>query len=171
MWIFKDFRKVKIWAVGLPVLLLIGVLLTSQRMFSLRGEARNQAEAALTVRQNAERILELRGRMGEGSSAGSAETRYEGIASAMQCAARSGIASTSVSHGESAKPRKLKEGGSLYQESYKLNNITMVQAAKFVDHAEQDFTGATCKELTLSHVRSQNKDIWNATVVLEYSKP
>ncbi len=171
MWIFKDFRKVKIWAVGLPVLLLIGVLLTSQRMFSLRGEARNQAEAALTVRQNAERILELRGRMGEGSSAGSAESRYEGIASAMQCAARSGIASTSVSRGESAKPRKLKEGGSLYQESYKLNNITMVQAAKFVDHAEQDFTGATCKELTLSHVRSQNKDIWNATVVLEYIEP
>ncbi len=165
----KPLGKVKVWAIGLPVLLLLGVLMTSQRMFSLRAEAQDQVEVALAAQENVERILELRARMGEGAAAGSVAASYEGLASAMQCAARSGIASTSVSRGESTKPRKLKEGGYLHQESYKLNNITILQATKFVDHAEQDFTGTNCKELTLSHVRSQNKDIWNATVVLEYT--
>jgi hypothetical protein len=162
------FRKVKFWAIVLPIALFIMLLISTQKMFSLRSQAENKVEVALAARHNVQRILEMREKLGEETVVASATTTYNGIASAVYCAENSGISKNNLIRGESTKPRKRKEGGYLHQENYKLNNITILQAAKYIDHAEQDFSGVNCKELTLSHVRSQNKDIWNATVVLEY---
>jgi hypothetical protein len=163
-------KKPYAWAIIIPALLLIWTISAAAGMFSQRDKTQNQVETASTVEKNARQIINLLNRSGRSDLIGSALPPFGGMDSARACADAATIPLTRLTRGESGgKPKKDKQGRLLHRENYKLHRVRLLQIARFVDHAERDYSSLSCTQLMLtSIVGDKNSDSWDATVSLQY---
>jgi len=155
------------WAFVIPLLLTIWAIIALVGMLGERGDSLDAQQTAGVVSKQAGEIVKIRKRLGI-ALAGASSHNFRGITSARACAKIAGISEARLSRAESPRPQRQKDGSTLHRETYKLNNIKLLQIVKFVDYAERNFSSVTCHQLSITSVRSKSKDAWEATVVIQY---
>jgi len=165
--LMQTLRQPRLWAVALPVLLVLWVMIACADLLKVRGQARSRLQEAAVAAAQTERIINWRRQLGQAQQA-AAQDVFEDKTSAGQCAQAAGIPLVRLSRGESATPRQLKDGAIEHTETYRLRAVRLVQAARFVDHAERNFTTVICDQLILTPTGGQDADSWDVTVRLKY---
>ena len=62
----------------------------------------------------------------------------------------------------------MKDGSVKHHETYKISNVKLLNAVKFIDYAEREFANVSCIDLKLTALPSKTKDAWDAIIVFEY---
>jgi hypothetical protein len=96
---------------------------------------------------------------------------WDGKASAGECARAAGVPLDRLARGESSTPRRLRDGGILHSETYRLRAVRLLQAARFLDYAEENFATITCENLQLTPAGGHDGDSWDVTCRLRYVEP
>ncbi|MHA1565361.1 MAG: hypothetical protein ACTSX7_08630 [Alphaproteobacteria bacterium] len=164
----ESIRKPQTWAVLVPVILSIWVLASLIAMNRAQAACKEQERETNTAQGYARDILAMMAEIGEDNLPGARSGEFDPIASVRACAEAAFIRESKLSKGESFKPKEQADGNLLIRESYRINGIRLLQIARFIDHAEGDYSSVTCTQLNLTHARSKQKDAWDATLDIQY---
>ncbi len=150
---FKQYlRQPQTLAIAAPALLAIVLLMSFVHMRNTRQEARFQIQNVRDSMRYASQIKMLRD-----SSLGTSGRNFSGISSVQECARAAGIAEENISRGESSKPSSQPDG-------------YLLQIAKFIDHAERNYSDLQCTQLALIPTPGAgSRDNWSATLTLSYT--
>ncbi len=161
------FRQPLFWAIVLPVVLAFWALSTALAMSERHRRADDQVKTAQEIDQQARHILD---QLSEHGGLGRVTGRtFDGLQSALECAAFAGIQQKQIDRMDAPKLKKLKDGSYLHRETYKLNFVRVEQTARFIDYAENAFLDVSCYDLSLVNMKvADKKDRWEATVYLAY---
>ena len=165
----SDFKKPQVWAVIVPIVLLIWALGAFIGMSGNRRIANRQIRVTRAAQKEAAAIAALKQEAGVNSEVG-ARKRFDPVTSARECAIAAGIPEERIPRGVGAKPIEQKDGSLLFRETYKLNSVRLLQAVQFIDHAERHYAALSCTQISLTPVRSKTRDSWDVTVDLQYLK-
>ncbi|MBN1844870.1 MAG: hypothetical protein JW810_04245 [Sedimentisphaerales bacterium] len=163
----QDWKNPVIWAVGVPALLALWVIVTGMDVLDQSKRTRVQRTTAAEVKEQALEIRAQRRLAGNAENADSVQW-FEGESSARQCAKASFIAQNRLQRGESLT-KKMADGGIQFTETYKLNAVRLIQAAQFIDCAERNYSSVNCIHINLTPFGGTSKDSWDATIRLQYT--
>jgi len=164
-------KKPQFWAVIVPAILSVWAIGATAKMFKYRSEADYQIELTSDSRNNARSIASVLKRAGRYDLLETSLYRsFNRVTSARQCAKAAAIPESQLYRGESSKPKQQKDGSFLHRENFHLNSVRLIQIAKFIDYAEQNYTSLICTGVTIAPARKKSKDSWDATINFQYLK-
>lgn len=161
-------KQPQTWAVIVPAFLFLWVLGSLVAMNQAKAAAYKQATSAQRVRTDARKILDLMQEIGTVNMPGAMSRQFDPIISVRACATAAFIPESKLPKGESFKSQVQADGSLLTRESYRLSGVRLLQVARFIDHAERDYSSVSCTQLALTHARSKQKDSWDVTLDLQY---
>lgn len=157
------------WAVIVPAVLFIWVLVSLFALNSAKAGYEKQAKKTEEVQKYAREILALMDEIGAANLPNAATRQFDALTSARACAKAAFIRDTKLLTGESRKAKVQSDGSVVRGESYRINGVRLLQIARFIDHAEGNYSSVNCTALTLTHSRSSKvKDWWDVSVDLQY---
>ncbi|MCF7957494.1 MAG: hypothetical protein K9M57_03490 [Phycisphaerae bacterium] len=166
----ETFKKPFTWAIIIPLVLLLGASLATAKMYTAKSKAVKYEGIYLKVAGMADRIDAIKKDAG---IEGAVDTQLEDfmqVNSGRACAKAANIHESRMSQETSYAPKKLKDGRFKYKEIFKLKSVHMLQVAKFVEHAELNYTALICKQISVRPVENtKTKDLWDVTVELEFT--
>ena len=165
----QTFKQAKIWAGIVPAVLAIWTISTTVQFLGVRDNALFQIDQAREVDKQAQEIEVMRDKLKKTGMSGSSLMVFKGKASAILCAGAASIPANRLTQGTGSRTTKKRgQTGMMQNESYTLRAVRLIQVAKFIDYAEQNFSGITFHNLILTPVGTSSKDSWDATVDLRY---
>ena len=165
----QTFKQAKVWSWIVPVVLAIWTISATVHFFGVRSEALFQIDQAREVVKQEQEIQIMREKLKKTGMSGSSLMVFKGKASASMCARAAAIPAERLTQGTgSTTTKKRGQVGTTQNESYTLRAVRLIQVAKFIDYAEQNFSGITFYNLILTPVGTSSKDAWDATVDLRY---
>jgi len=169
MTINKDMlRQPEFWRVAIPCLLLLWALSATRSMYAQKQSARDQLKTTAKVMRDARAIAAILDQLGTRKDRIARNRPFDSVASARECAHAAGIPEARLSRGESSSPKKNKDGSIRIIESFKLRNSQLLQIARFIDYAEQNFASLTCTQITITNSRNRRKNNWDADLTFQY---
>ena len=166
----ETLKQPQTWALLIPSILLIWTITSTHAMVKVGRVAERNAKSARKVHNNAQKIRVILEELGERNVSGAMVGEYDAITSVRDCAKAAMIPESKLSKGESSKPKLQKDGSVLYRDEYRFIGIRLLQLARFIDHAERNYTSVTCTKLSMDDAKGKRKDSWDATVDLQYYK-
>lgn len=165
----QTFKKAKVWAGIVPAVLAIWTISATVHFLGVRSDALVQIGQASEVARQAKEIEVMRDKLKKTGMSGSSLMVFKGKASASLCARAAAIPAERLTQGTgSTTTKKRGQTGTMQNESYTLRAVRLIQVAKFIDYAEQNFSGITFHNLILTPVGTSSKDAWDVTVDLRY---
>ncbi len=157
----------RFWAVAIPAVLFFWALITTIQMAYAHSALQRQQQITKTTLKDARYVIRVLKASGK-DSLSSVQGRFDSISSAMRCAQAAHIPQSNFAYGETRAPDRQKDGSYLHRETYKISNVKLLQIARFIDYAENNFSNLRCSQVSISPARSNKKDAWNATVYFQY---
>lgn len=164
----ETFKQPQTWAVLIPALLCLWALSSLAAMNSAGSSADKQIEQSQKAQADARQIRAIMKETGAVNLPGATSREFDTFTSVRACAKAAFIPETKLPKGESHASTRQADGSYLTRESYSINTVSLLQLARFIDHAENDYVSVTCTNLTLNHARSKLKDAWDATLDIQY---
>ncbi len=165
----QSLKQAKVWAGIVPAILAIWVISGTVHFLGVHSDVMAQINQACEVVKYEQEIRVMRDKLKKTGMSGSSLMVFEGKASASMCARAATIPAERLTQGTgSTTTKKRGQVGTMQNESYTLRAVRLIQVAKFIDYAEQNFSGITFHNLILTPVGTSSKDAWDATVDLRY---
>ena len=162
-------KKPQSWAVIVPACLTIWALWATFNMMDRSGYAEAQVESARKTQKVALEIMARLREVGGGNLADTELQHFDLVTSAQQCADAAIIPLAKLLRGASSSGKTRKDGSVQHNQNYRLNGVRMLQIAKFIDYAEQNYASLNCTKLDIVPSTSHDiKDSWDATISLQY---
>ena len=166
----KTLRNPWLWVVVVPVVFTIWTLVVTVSMFGYRSDALSKQNTCRVVQKHTRDIMDIRREMGDAALANNSSNNFQGIISARACAKVARISENRLFRAEGSRPRLQSDGSWLHSETYKLNNVRLLQIVQFIDHAERNFYALTCEQLSITPIPRKIKDAWDAGIKIQYRK-
>ena len=167
-WDKKLLLKPQFWAILVPALLVLWMLPMAVGMAKQSKLAKRKLQDASQVEEIVQRILTRRQQSGGSSLTDLMVPEFQGVASAHECARMAKISPLRLEKGQGSTSNMPREGNMMRSENYNLNGVRLLEIARFIDYAENNFFKVTCPILLLTYSPAKTKDYWIATVHLEY---
>lgn len=158
-----------VWAVIVPCVLFVGVVVAVFSLNNARAGYEKQAEKTEQVQVYARKVLKLMDEIGAANLPNAATRQFNPLTSARECAKAAFIREGKLLTGESRKAKVQPDGTVVRGENYRIIGVRLLQIARFIDTAEGKYSSVNCTALTLTHSRaSKVKDSWDVSVDLQY---
>ena len=164
----NTFKQPQTWAVIVPAILFLWVLGALIAMNQAQAASDKQLASAEKVQADARMIVDLMQEIGAVNISDAMSRQFDPITSVRACAKAAFIPESKLPKGESFKSKVQSDGSLLTRESYRLSGVRLLQVARFIDHAERDYSSVSCTQLAMTHARSKQKDSWDVTLDLQY---
>lgn len=164
------FKKPTTWAVIVPCVAFVLAIACTYNMFAERSEAKRVEDTSKDVFDSARYIMSMRNVVGQNAEVETLRV-FNGIESARECAAAAAIPESKFPRGESSNPQQQNDGSFLRRDTYRLEQIRLMQIAFFVDYAERNYKDLVCTGLAIikSHSRTRERDSWDLVANIQYS--
>ncbi len=165
----ETFKKPFTWAIIIPLTLLLCATLATAQMYKAKNIAVKHEGYYDETTETAERIVKLIKDAGIDGSINAQLEDFIPVNSGRACAKAANIHETRMAKESSSEPKKLKDGRFRHKQIFKFKSVRMIQIAKFIEHAEMNYTALTCKLISIIPVEiNKDKDLWDASIDLEF---